>query len=41
MAAECPFCHQIPEMYFGQWVPHRPGKGECPYETELPLLGLI
>ena len=25
---ECPTCYQIPEMYFGQWVPHKPG--ECP-----------
>lgn len=31
MTAECPYCHQIPELYFGQWVPHRPG--DCPAKT--------
>jgi len=36
---ECPFCHQWPELYFGQWVPHKPN--ECPFQTEEPLLGLI
>lgn len=34
-ANTCAKCGQIPERYFGRWVPHNPG--ECPPQETVGL----